>query len=66
MPRPTNSHTNRGGRFRRSTGCALAASLAAGMLSTVALVAATPGVASAATTPVAASWSSVAEHARAS
>ncbi len=58
MPRVTESHTSRGGRLRRSTGCALAASLAAGMLSTVALVAATPGIAAAATTPVAASWSS--------
>ncbi len=58
MPRSTDSHTNRGGRFRRSTGCALAASLAAGLLSTVALVAATPGLAGAATNPVAASWSS--------
>ena len=55
---PTEQPNNRGGRFRRSTGCALAVSLAAGMLSTVALVAATPGLAAAATTPVAASWSS--------
>ena len=54
---PTEQPTNRGGRFRRSTGCALAVSLAAGMLSTVALVAATPGLAAAATTPVAATWS---------
>ncbi len=55
---PATQPTSRGGRLRRSTGCALAASLAAGMLSTVALVAATPGIAAAATTPVAASWSS--------
>ena len=55
---PATPATNRGGRLRRSAGCALAASLAAGMLSTVALVAVTPGIAAAATSPVAASWSS--------
>ncbi len=56
-------HTPATHRTRRSAthsgiAGALAASLVAGMLSTVALVAATPGVASATTTAVAASWSS--------
>ena len=46
--------TARTGRLRRPAAGVLAASLVAGMLSTVALVAATPGVASASTTGVAA------------
>ncbi len=50
--------TARTGRLRRPAAGVLAASLVAGMLSTVALVAATPGVASASTTGVAATWSS--------
>jgi len=51
----TDTRSRRG---RRSVTGALAATLVAGMLSTVALVAATPGVASAATTSVAATWNS--------
>ena len=54
---PATHRTRRGSTHSGIAG-ALAASLVAGMLSTVALVAATPGVASATTTAVAASWSS--------
>lgn len=58
MDQATTQHRSaRTGRLRRPAAGALAASLLAGMLSTVALVATTPGMSAASTTGVAASWS---------